>query len=910
MNWRFSLLDRAGKRTVIDEPVGWDATKIVINRDKELHGLFFDYQGNDFKFYDKRKGESGTFDVPYDEPFSADKPGGAFGIIKDEYDNYGVQGNLVLIIEQKCSNDFVELYRGTLAFREYEDTCGDECFCRIPIETTSDVITLNNRWDQKVNLESLLSFDQVTNLEPYAFLGKKIELKSKGVYMQNKATLNENKELLVKLSDIGFLFPPNAPDNRYAWFNMVLPFNNTDLSEFGNFNPSTDIMNTFIGHGTYNANVLPNGATDAKYITKGDDQGLPNENVTTVYFDWAPTPYTMYFNPDNPNNLDFVRSFNLEVSVNYTVNVKDALVKAWHNAILKRKADGEIEVIDNNIQVNQSTLNFNGWEIDTDHTVNYSKELVNVTLEKGEYLFFCVAGLIRFWSGELETGEAFKITVNSGSINIDTLSFSQPTAAKLFLVNEAWSRIAEAVTDGKIKAYSEYFGRKDSQPYSVESDGCGSLEAITNGLFIRGIEKKEDSNVIFSQSLKDLWDGLDPIHHIGVGIERDLRRSGYKWLRVEPWKYFYSQDIILTLDGVNSITRKVQESEHYSTFTFGYEKYEAEEYNGLDEFLTQRFYRTTLSEVKNELNRLSKMIASGYAIEITRRKGNKDSKDWRFDNDTFIICLKRGLPALPAEQYNVRFYHTSIRFAGITEAPAWAIIGQKITISGAQTSGNNKTFTINNAYVSGGDFYISVSSYPVNDSTVQPVTVTPVYDSDALTIEMGNITNPGSIIDPDTIYNFRISPIRNAMRWTDKIFSGYRSINSGSQAIFMEGKGNYFASGYMSGSCVIELQAIAENETIDITKFAEASFAIPPLRPERISFDYPMSVADFKTIQENPYGVIKIVDSCEELACWIDEINYTPEEGMANFKLIPAYNNDAFIVPQGIFATEFITTMQ
>ncbi|MBI1692786.1 MAG: hypothetical protein FYV88_5090, partial [Bacteroidetes bacterium] len=35
-------------------------------------------------------------------------------------------------------------------------------------------------------------------------------------------------------------------------------------------------------------------------------------------------------------------------------------------------------------------------------------------------------------------------------------------------------------------------------------------------------------------------------------------------------------------------------------------------------------------------------ISSGYSIEVTRRIGNADSKDWRLDNEYFVICLKRG----------------------------------------------------------------------------------------------------------------------------------------------------------------------------------------------------------------------------------------------------------------------------
>jgi hypothetical protein len=79
-------------------------------------------------------------------------------------------------------------------------------------------------------------------------------------------------------------------------------------------------------------------------------------------------------------------------------------------------------------------------------------------------------------------------------------------------------------------------------------------------------------------SLKDMWEGLEPIHHVGIGVEDDFYRPGFKLLRVEFWKYFYKTNIILRCENINKVEQEVAESEHYSTFKFGYEKWEAEEY--------------------------------------------------------------------------------------------------------------------------------------------------------------------------------------------------------------------------------------------------------------------------------------------------------------------------------------------
>jgi len=70
------------------------------------------------------------------------------------------------------------------------------------------------------------------------------------------------------------------------------------------------------------------------------------------------------------------------------------------------------------------------------------------------------------------------------------------------LVNESLSRAAEAITGGNIRAYSDFFGRTDSQPYSSPIDGEGSLLCFTNGLLIRGYTLLDGSRPPMPVSLK------------------------------------------------------------------------------------------------------------------------------------------------------------------------------------------------------------------------------------------------------------------------------------------------------------------------------------------------------------------------------------------------------------------------
>jgi len=71
----------------------------------------------------------------------------------------------------------------------------------------------------------------------------------------------------------------------------------------------------------------------------------------------------------------------------------------------------------------------------------------------------------------------------------------------------------------------------------------------------------------------------------------------------------------------------------------GYNKWEAEEYNGLDEMNTERQYRRNIDSNPTELDLMSDLISAGYTIEITRRKNQArtGTSDWRYDDDLFIV---------------------------------------------------------------------------------------------------------------------------------------------------------------------------------------------------------------------------------------------------------------------------------
>ena len=93
MSWKFTIIDRFNEETVIDEPVGWDKNVAEIKRDTEWHGIFFSTQGEAFEFTGK-----------------------ALQLLKKEYDEFGAEGYMLLVMSEDCGNGVEEFARGRFNF--------------------------------------------------------------------------------------------------------------------------------------------------------------------------------------------------------------------------------------------------------------------------------------------------------------------------------------------------------------------------------------------------------------------------------------------------------------------------------------------------------------------------------------------------------------------------------------------------------------------------------------------------------------------------------------------------------------------------------------------------------------------------------------------------------------------------
>jgi hypothetical protein len=501
-------------------------------------------------------------------------------MISDEYEQYGVDADITFLIEINCNNEWSEFYSGKLDFTTYEKVDGAECFAKLNIGQTGVQMVFKSRQETKVDLESLKTLDG-SDMTAYPSLGRRLSIPSKSVLLTNRSAIKEE----YKIS------PLRAPSgNRDAY---KMPFGEAEFSEIEEFSPISVFQ--VVGYYPFEAPL-------------------------------------------------FLNNKSYKGCVSNTFSIKGRFKLEFHSGrAVEDDGYGNIE-IDISIYNQDNTLSSQlFYHIQSDRVrptiVDKMFDLQNVEIQDKKKL---VATVITSKLTNITTlFRSYMKVLPDTYFEMQTLNQCTPTDSKVFMLHETLSRVCESITDKQLTVKSNYFGRTNSNVNNQLRDGAAGMRCLTTGLMLRNAtyrgedENREEIVPKFTVSFKDLLDGLIATDAIGIGIEGDK-------LRVEPWAYFYSDDIIMHCDDVAEITRKVEPSMCFALANIGYAKWEAEEWNGIDGFHGKRQYRTRLKNVDTKLEQYSKLIADGYAIEATRRRGiSEPSKDWRYDNDIFIIDLKK-----------------------------------------------------------------------------------------------------------------------------------------------------------------------------------------------------------------------------------------------------------------------------
>lgn len=525
--------------------------------------------------------------------------GTGFDILKDLKIGQGLKAVAIFRAEVMCEgeSEFEEALRGKLNMAQYRETCGTECIIRMPVEQDDCTMILRNRYDQKVNIDSNVAFNKQTILENYEALGFTMELAPQEIPVSAEANVQDDEPFVY---DWAFVL---GTGNKM----LVRPIYSQEID--------ASITTSQLANPPFFFQVEPGDfAMSPQVLLDGGISCFPG---TYDFSTRLKGRFRIEPVPDSDTTVinGYVRIGYWDASVG---NINDDLV-VWHEETIIIGADDNV------------------WY---DFDVSFADNL-SIPDEVGIYAYLYI-------TAAAVTGIQKRLTVEFDDetfFDLSTTRICPATEVQAYGIHETFSRAVEAITDRCLTVKSDYYGRTDSQPYASSQDGCGGLRILTNGLKIR---KAENNNLFLS--VKDIFEGLNPIDNIGIGIEGSQ-------VRVEAEEYFYNNTLIYTIDAAPDSDLEIIESRAKSIIKVGYKKWETESVKGLDEFNSNKEFRTGITAVNNTLDITSNFIAAGYVIEQIRTQqfistGRADNK---YDNDTFIICVDRQDGYIPfiVEQGNI-----------------------------------------------------------------------------------------------------------------------------------------------------------------------------------------------------------------------------------------------------------------
>lgn len=595
--WVLSCSNDASEFEIPDEPIDWEDYTIQIKRDPNVHGKII-AMTNSLTFY-----EDNAQDVGY-------------SFIKEKYDNYGIAADITLQIFFSCDgSDEQQLPDARLNLSDIQFEEGEGCFVTVPMEEATCIMQFKNRQDLKVDL---LSLDTVNDpggesLEPYDNIGVEMDLPPKSIQKIDELYYSSDQGVSSITKQYNHTTDGPVPLSIFFWLSQ-----SESITELGGLNED------YVSGGVVDTidSDVPYFWTHPVIQNQYGAIALTGLFHVTLYIEAHLTNVTLNGGSGSETFKDVTATTILKVthpdlSDEYFTLGTNSYPGYWDNTFAK-----EISIpltFDPNLQVGDLYTLYIHVEIDPSYTIINPLDPV----------------LIEFFETVTDFHDSF--------VKFTVLTQFPTTQAKVSLVNETLSRITEKLTGDCLRVYSTYFGTPYSQPYDrenpdIEPDytpagfGCGSNEVLTNGLLIR---RATDAKCFIS--FRELYDSLNAIHCIGMAIEDDPFRDGYSRIRIENAKFFYEDDVMdYAVDFPTKISRTVKLDTFFCNLIIGYQQWESEAFSSLDEFLTKRQYTTGMTQIGGDKSLLSSVIASGYAIEITRQQ-KENTSDWKYDNSIFII---------------------------------------------------------------------------------------------------------------------------------------------------------------------------------------------------------------------------------------------------------------------------------
>ena len=620
--------------------------------------------------------------------------GTAYTLLYNEYQVNGANGQMNIRIEYQCAEGdaYTVYFNGNFDFNTFERQCADSCFCKCLVSATKCTDVFLSRMGQDVDVLSATNFDGQA-ITPMTYTP--LNITGQDIFLQNTAN---NKD--------GLNWSGHHDDSialsgtRYYYVPVYLK--NNPIIEFGTFN-ITNVSPSLVYYNYAQTQIVnwpmipiekwTNGYSYLKTYTS-----LQNDNVVNVIqVDWK-----------CKGTMTITTSYNGIVLV--TLNAERA------NPFQLTTDLGSIT-----IALNWAITAYTPIVITFDEI--FSGTVTNplfTTFDQISY-YFSIDIAKTTTTGGLDTFDV-SIDYDGGSVNyfnMETNSTNAPSVSDSVYLDDLLEFLPTAYMD------------TECPTLAIENDlkTCLNRYSITKGSFIRNVTQPSVPNLFVNYEM--LFEECRKIFNIGWGF--DNNETELKIARIDG---FYKSNVVVDVGLLDMATFTTAKDLIYGTITVGYNKWEAEEYNGLDEMNTERQYRRNIDTNPTELELMSDIISAGYTIEITRRKnqGTTGTSDWRYDDDLFIIntntidSVLYAYQGIDANPDNVYSPNTRMNYA---LTPARSLMRWFKSIAAAQPTVANENFI----FTSGTGNYIAqgqmLYNCPIEGSTL----------SEKETIDVSNFDN-------------------------------------------------------------------------------------------------------------------------------------------------------------------------
>ncbi len=325
-------------------------------------------------------------------------------------------------------------------------------------------------------------------------------------------------------------------------------------------------------------------------------------------------------------NADYVIEIDTDVDINMTnatVNYDDIQVQ-W-----------KVRVNAGGVQNIGGSISLSSIGVSTDQNLNLTTTgtlALNGLKIEDEIKLYCQIDVVLEVNGDFD----LDFEINKHETTLFTNQDHNVTNIPVYMVHELGNKILGLITGTNSRFFSEYLGNRVTQIQNYSTNQCGSYFAIVQGLQVRF---KTLIQGPWSMSFEKYFDSLDAIFNLGLVVEDS---GGSDRVRIEPKHFFFqSGSPVLQLLDVD-YEKTIATEWIYKEVEIGYQKWETEEAQSDSEWNTNQTRTSRYKSIGVDKTLLSGFVAGAYAVEITRRQRNT-SKDWKYDNDDFILAVNRSV---------------------------------------------------------------------------------------------------------------------------------------------------------------------------------------------------------------------------------------------------------------------------